>query len=425
MPARESRPRHVEPYRAERAVITGDVLDRSGEELAAVIRHYQDENPCIKRVTRIRRTGPVTSDPVDRLPAPGDSLAEHLSRQLCMGTHAPRTLALANWIIWNLDGEGYLRDDLVELATTAGAHPAELERALAVVQSLDPAGVGARSLRECLLLQMRTQADPDPVVIQLIDRHLKALSEKRYEDLAHALCQPSDRIMQALAAIRRLEPRPGRPFAGAPAQTVRPEVAIERAGDDYRVVLCDDDLPHVRVSQRRWAEAAAETGEARGYLAHHLQVASCLITALERRRQTVRGVVQSIVRRQRDFLEHGPGRLRPLSFRQVAGDVGVHDSTVSRAVAHRYVDTPHGVFPLRSFFSNRPPGDPAGVVSPVAARHRIREIVEAEDPTYPLADSKITHALATAGIRIARRTVVKYRDMLGIAPAAVRRSLIA
>ena len=168
MPARESRPRHAEPYRAERAVITGDVLDRSGEELAAVIRHYQDENPCIKRVTRIRRTGPVTSDPVDRLPAPGDSLAEHLSRRLCMGTHDPRTLALANWIIWNLDGRGIC-------ATTSSSSPPppalilpSSERALAVVQSLDPIGVGARSLRECLLLQMRAQADPDPVVIQLI-----------------------------------------------------------------------------------------------------------------------------------------------------------------------------------------------------------------------------------------------------------------
>jgi RNA polymerase sigma-54 factor len=263
------------------------------------------------------------------------------------------------------------------------------------------------------------------VAILLVDHYLKALSEKRYDDLARVLCQPSDRVMQALAAIRRLEPRPGRPFAGAPAQTVRPEVGIERAGEGYRVVLRDDELPPVRVSRQRWAEASAETGEARGYLANQLHVASCLITALERRRETMRGVVQSIVRRQPDFLEHGPGRLRPLSFRQVAGDVGVHDSTVSRAVAHRYVDTPHGVFPLRSFFTNRLPGDPAGVVSPIAARHRIREIVDAEDPTYPLADGKIAHALATTGIRIARRTVVKYRDILGIAPATVRKTVAA
>jgi RNA polymerase sigma-54 factor len=166
-------------------------------------------------------------------------------------------------------------------------------------------------------------------------------------------------------------------------------------------------------------------GETRRYLGERLRAASWLITALERRRHTVRGVVQSIVRRQPDFLAHGPAYLRPLSLRQVATDVGVHESTVSRAVAHRYVDTPHGVFALRTFFSNRLPGDPAGVVSSLAARQRIREIVAAEDPACPLADGKIARALATAGIRIARRTVVKYRDLLGIAPAPTRRSLTA
>ena len=149
------------------------------------------------------------------------------------------------------------------------------------------------------------------------------------------------------------------------------------------------------------------------------------MSALERRRHTVRGVVESIVRRQPDFLEHGPAHLRPLSLQRVATDIGVHESTVSRSIAHRYVDTPHGVFPLRSFFTNRLPGDPAGVVSPLAARHRIREIVAAEDPACPLADGKIAGALAAAGIRIARRTVVKYRDLLGIAPAPIRRSLTA
>ena len=213
MLAKESRRRHVEPHPVERAVIAGDVLDRSSDELAAVIQHFQDENPCIKRVTRIRRAGPVASDPVDRLPAPGDSLAEHLARQLSMGTHDRRTLALANWIIWNLDGEGYLREDLAELATTPGAGVAELERALAVVQSLDPVGVGARSLRECLLLQMRAQADPDPVAILLVD----ALPEGAVRE---ALRGPRPR---ALPAVRPRHAGAGRnpPPGAATGQTLR------------------------------------------------------------------------------------------------------------------------------------------------------------------------------------------------------------
>jgi RNA polymerase sigma-54 factor len=425
MLTKESRLQRLDARPPFRGVAASDVLEQSPEELAALVHRYQDETLCIKRTTRFRRAGPVTTAQVDLLPAPGASLAEHLSRQLCMGQHGARLLDLAEWIIWNLDPDGYLREDLYRLAAVAGADATEGERALVIVQSIDPTGVGARSLEECLLLQLRAQVDPDPVAMRLVDGHLKALAEKRYDDLARALRQPTDRIMQALAAIRRLEPRPGRPFGDAPAQTVRPEVAIEKVGDDYRVVLRDDDVPRARVSQQGWAEAAAEKGEVRGYLGQRLQAASWLATALERRRHTVRGVVQSIVRRQPDFLEHGPAHLRPLSLRQVAIDVGVHESTVSRAVAHRYVDTPHGVFALRSFFSNRLPGDPAGVVSSLAARQRIREIVAAEDPACPLADGKIAGALAAVGIRIARRTVVKYRDLLGIAPALTRRSLTA
>jgi RNA polymerase sigma-54 factor len=425
LPKESSRLQHVDPLPPFRGVRASDVLEQSPEALAALVHRYQEETLCIKRTTRIRRAGPMATAQVDLLPAPGASLAEHLSSQLRMGQHDDRLIDLAEWIIWNLDPDGYLREDLCRLAAMAGADVTEAERALVIVHSLDPTGVGARSLEECLLLQLRAQVDPDPVALRLVDGHLKALAEKRYDDIARALRQPTDRIMQALAAIRRLEPRPGRPFGDPPAQTVRPEVAIEKVGDDYRVVLRDDDVARVRVTQQGWAEAAAETGETRRYLGQRLQAASWLVTAVERRRHTVRGVVQSIVRRQPDFLEHGPAHLRPLSLREVAADVGVHESTVSRAVAHRYVDTPHGVFALRSFFSNRLPGDPAGIVSSLAARQRMREIVAAEDPACPLADGEIAGALAAAGVRIARRTVVKYRDLLGIATAPTRRCLTA
>ncbi len=378
-----------------------------------------------KYSTRIRRAGPVVGAVVDRLPAPAESLPEHLSHQLRMSVRDPRMLALTDWLVWNLDSDGYLREDFSRLAAMGGASVAALEQALVIVQSLDPTGVGARSLSECLLLQLRAQADPDPVAIQLVSGHMKALAEKRYDELAHSLRQSPGRILQALAAIRRLEPRPARPFEDVPAQTVRPDVTIMKAGDGYRVVLRDESVADVRVSRNRWAEAAGEHGEARDHLAHRLKVASWLITAIERRRQTVRGIVQSIVRRQPDFLDQGPSWIRPLSLRQVASDVNVHESTVSRAVAHRYVDTPHGVFPLRFFFTNRLPADPAGVVSSHAVRQRIRDIVAAEDPARPLPDGKIAHVLAAAGLGIARRTVVKYRDLLGIAPAPVRRLLSA
>jgi len=421
MQAQSFRPSPLDPRPAHHDLPETRVLERPNEEITALIQRHQGENPCLKHTNRVRPAGPTSGGLVDRLPAPGDSLAEHLSHQLRLRSHPPRVLALADWIVWNLDPHGYLRDDLSELAEMAGAERVDIERALAVVQSLDPTGVGARSLQECLLLQLQVGADSDAVAIELVKTHLTALSEGRCDDLARRLGQSRQRILQALAAIRRLEPRPGRAFGDAVAQTVSPDVAIEKSGEGYRVVMRDDDVPHVGVSRQRWAEAAAAEGDARRYLANQIHAAGRLLTALERRRETVRGVVESIVRRQPDFLEHGPDRLRPLSLREVAVDVGVHESTVSRAVAHSYVDTPHGVSPLRSFFTGRLPADPGGLVSSLAARRHIRDAVDAEDPRHPLADGQIARALETAGICIARRTVVKYRDLLGIASAPQRR----
>lgn len=357
------------------------------------------------------RTQPADDAPPgieDWLPAPAASLAEHLSQQLRLRRHAPRTLALAGWIVWNLDRAGYLRDNLGELARLAGAGVDELERALAVVQSLDPPGVGARTLRECLLLQLRSRPDADAVAIQLVEQHLKAVAERRYGHLARALSRPYACVTQAAATIRRLEPRPGRPFWNGPNPPVRADAVIEKCGDAYRIVLDDDG------GLGGWpASAAGGSSRRRGWRA----------TAAARRRQTALGVVRSIIDRQPDFLELGPVHVRPLSLRQVAVDAGVHESTVSRAVAHRYVDTPHGTFPLRFFFANRLPGDAAGILSPTCARARIREVVGAEDPVRPLTDGAIARLLAGAGVPVSRRTVAKYRGVLGIPSSRVRRSM--
>ena len=268
MLTKESRLQHLDPRPPFRGVPASDVLEQSPEEVAALVHRYQDETLCIKRTTRIRRVGPVATAQVDLLPAPRASLAEHLSRQLCMGRHDARMLDLAE-----LDHLESRPGRLPARGPVPARHHGRCRRHRSwsrrsfIVQSLDPTGAGARSLEECLLLQLRAQVDPDPLAIRLVDGHLKALAERHYDDLARALGQSTDRIMQALAAIRRLEPRPGRPFGDAPAQTVRPEAVIEKVGDDYRVVLHGDDVPRVRVSQQRWAEAVAEKGETRGYLA--------------------------------------------------------------------------------------------------------------------------------------------------------------
>ena len=386
---------------------------------------HRNGSAAARSSTRVRRHGPVVSTEVDRLPGAPQSLAEHLSGQVRVMPLAFRTGALAEWIIGNLDADGYLRDDLGRLASMVSATLDEMQEALAVVQALEPAGVGARSLGECLLLQLRANGNRDLVAEQMVTEQLKALADKRYEDVARALMQPIDCIMRALATIRLLEPRPGRPFDAVPAQAVRPEATILKAGDAYRVVLRGESEPAVRVTIPRSTAASAERGEARQYLAHRVERASRIVTAVELGRSTIQGVVESIAHRQPGFLEHGVAQLRPLSLRQVADDVGVHDSTVSRTVAHRYIDTPHGIFPLRFFFTNRLPADPDGVVSSAAVRQRIREMVGAEDPAHPLLDVDIAEALSARGMPIARRTVVKYRDQLGIARAQARRSICA
>ena len=404
---------------------TAEMSPQSHDAPVAIGHRPQPGYSADRRSTRVRRHGFLVGTDVGRLPADPDSLAHHLTVQLRQRRDTPRILHLAEWIVWNLETDGYLREELCRLGRMVSATVAEMQTALATVQCLEPTGVGARSLRECLLLQLHAQSDPDPVAVQIVDNHLRLVGHKRYDEVAQALHQPLERIMQAMAAIRRLEPRPGRGFGDVPAQTVRPEAAIIKVMNTYRVVLSDESLPPLRVSSHRWAEAAAEHGEARAYLAQRIQRASSLITAIDRRQTTVRSVVLSIVDHQPDFLEQGPAGLRPLLLRDVAKKVGVHETTVSRTVAHRYVDTPHGVFPLRFFFTNRLPADPAGVVSSVAVRQRIRELVESEDPVHTLSDADIAHALAASGIRIARRTVVKYRDQLGIGRALARRSLSA
>ena len=400
----------------------GEGLEQRGVEIASAACQQHADNSFIKRVTRVRRPGPFATSLVDRLPAPESSLADYLSHQLRMDERDPHLLALADWIVWNLEPDGYLREDLEDLGAVIGAAVTEMKQALSIVQSLDPTGVGARSLRECLSLQLQAQPDPDPVAVALVDRHLKDLADRRYENLAREFGYPPARIATALFAIRRLDPRPGRLFGAAPAQIIRVEAAIEKHGDQYRVAL-RDDAPCISAGQRSWTGAAAERREPRCHLSPQLADASRLITALERRRLTIRGVVESIARRQAEFLDRGAAYLRPLLLRQVAADVGVHESTVSRAVAHRYVETPHGVFPLRAFFSNRLPGDPAGVVCASAARQRIRELVDDEDASRPLTDGQITRGLAATGIHVARRTVVKYRERLGIAAAPQRRAV--
>lgn len=359
-----------------------------------------------------------------RLVAAG-TLAEHLLNQL-HETEAPaRTVGLAEFLVGNLDTNGWLASPLEELTGPAGATLAELEEALALVQSLDPRGIAARDLKECLLLQLRDQPGDTALAQRIVSEHLARLESPRDgtpEALARDLGADVATVVEAMRRIRACDPKPGRPFAEA-APAVFPDGRIEKIGSDYVIVLNDNGVPPLRLStayRELLANRATLGEEERRYLQERFRSALMLMRGIEQRRVTLHKVLEHIVKAQRDFLDRGPAHLRPLTLREVADAIGVHESTVSRVVANKHVQTPRGFHALKDFFSNRIAASSGDGTSSAAVRERLRDLIEGENPEAPLSDEQLADALRRGGVAIARRTVTKYREALEF-PAAWQR----
>jgi len=358
--------------------------------------------------------------PLENFPGAAPSLAEHLREQL---HHTPcdeavRTAGEA--IIGNLDDNGYLRAELGEIAVATGTSAAIVARALALVQAFEPTGVAARDLRECLVLQLRVDPVADPLAIEIVEHHCEVLARRRYEHLARALHAPVSRILAAAERIRELDPKPGRAFGGVDARPVVPEVTVEKVQGEYAVTLNDQGLPGLRVARGYRGLHAQLSPEERRFVAERRQAARWFVEAIERRRQTIRRVVETVVRVQRDFFDHGPGHLRPLALREVADEIAMHESTVSRAISAKYVETPHGVFPLRHFFQPGVAATTGGLVATLAVKAALRALIHGEDGHHPLSDLALAAALRRQGFVLARRTVAKYRSELAIPPGHLR-----
>jgi RNA polymerase sigma-54 factor len=357
----------------------------------------------------------------DGLAAPPATLAEHLEANLRLAVSDPGLLRIATEIIGNLDEDGYLRDGLDEIAGRCGARVEDAERALAVVQDLDPPGVGARSLQECLLLQLRQDAAPDLLAIEIVERHWDDLVQSRVDRIALRVGQPRTRVEEALEEVGRLEPRPGRPFGAAETHYPRPDVVVREVSGEWLVLVEEGGLPPLRLSRLYGAVLDGPADETRRWVRERLRAGRWFIECVHRRQANLRRVTESIMRVQRPFLERGLAHLRPLSLREVAGDVGVSESTVSRMARRKYVETPHGVFELRRFFTHAVPARDGASVSVDSALAMLETIVAGEDPARPLSDADICARLATCGLAIKRRTVAKYRAALGIAKSPLRR----
>ncbi len=315
--------------------------------------------------------------------------------------------------------------------------PQALAEALAVVRQLDPAGVGARDLRECLLAQLDYQRQAlgqaihgDAEVSQcladavaIVSDHLKAVEAKQYREIARAIGRPQEAVLKAMEYVRSLDPRPGRRYAANDAQLIEPEVAFVKQGDEYLIVMNDEDVPQLRLNHtyRRLLSRDGADKEVRSYVKERYKSAIQLIKNIEQRRQTIQRVCRTILERQRDFLDQGIDHLKPMMIKEVAEEIGVHPSTVSRAVANKYVHTPQGVLELRCFFSEGVQGPEGSSTSLVVLKQRVKKLIEEEDRTRPYTDEQITRILQSQGIQVTRRTVAKYREDMRIPSTHQRR----
>ncbi len=363
-------------------------------------------------------------------------LVDHLVWQLRLSSFSPEEERVAMLVIGNLDENGYFkmppvegesedtitRDPLIRVAFEAGVGVELADEVLRKVQLLDPIGVAARDLRECLLNQVRALNADTPEIVAIIERHLKHLESKNYQAIAKDLKISIEEVVKAVKVISRLEPKPGRAYSGEDPQYITPDVYVYKMGDSYVTVLNDDGLSKLRISgMYRAALKNGKAGEAKEYIQDKLRSAVWLIRSIHQRQRTIYKVTDSIVKFQRDFLDKGIAYLKPLILRDVAEDIGMHESTVSRVTTNKYVHTPQGIYELKFFFNsaiNRTGGDE---IASEAVKNHIRQIVAAEDAKHPHSDQKIVEILKGQGIEIARRTVAKYREVLGILPSSKRK----
>ena len=362
--------------------------------------------------------------PIENTLSTTNSLSDHLEWQLSMQTDDPLMREIGSAIVGDLDNDGTLVASFDEL-TAMGPWPlAEVERALQLVQSFDPTGVAARDLQECLLLQVRHLGLAGTRTETIVSEHLRLLQNHQVPELARKLGLTIGDLKEPLEIIRHLDPRPGSRYNPTQSQYVTPDVYIAKVEDQYVAVLNDDSLPHLRISPvyRRLLDKKAEhTAETRAYVRDKFRSALWLIKAVEQRQRTIQKVATSLITFQRDFLDHGIEHLRPLVLRDVANDIGMHESTVSRVVTNKYMHTPQGVFEMKYFFHSGISSSNGESVSSVTIKQRIRKIIENEDPRKPLSDSTIVSILQREGLVLARRTIAKYREDLRIPTSTQRK----
>lgn len=357
------------------------------------------------------------------------TLVDHLSWQLRLSVQEPIVYEVGRALIGNIDEDGYLRVTVEEVAESLKVNTEKVEEVLRLVQDFDPTGVGARDLRECLLIQVRQLDLKGSIVEKLIINHLKDIETRKYQSISKALEVSFEEVLTIVKVIQGLEPKPGRPFSTEETHTISPDIFLVKTEEGYQIRLNDDGIPNLRISKfykRLLADKDHTPEKTRTYLENRFRSAIWLVKSIEQRNRTIRKVANSILKFQMEFFEKGIDYLKPLVLRQVADEISMHESTISRVTTNKYMDTPRGIFELKFFFNSSiaRPENAGGELSSVTVREKIRKMISIEDPARPLKDQEIVARLKSEEIEIARRTVAKYRTELRISPANRRRFAI-
>lgn len=351
------------------------------------------------------------------------TLQEDLLGQLRLHLLSEMDYKIGESIIGNIDENGYLQASIDEVAETLKATSQDVGKVLSLIQTFDPPGVGARNLKECLLIQLRAKGKQGSLAYQIVENYLVDLAKNKAESIARHLKAPLRSVKESLKEISALEPKPGRPFGQIENRHILPDIIIEKIKDRYEVIINEQELPRLRISPqyKSLLNQKDTPKDTKRYLKERLSSALWLIKTVGQRQQTIRRVAECIVQLQREFFEEGKGYLKPLTLKEVADMIGRNESTVSRVVNNKYIRTPHGLFKLKYFFSGSFKTTRGETISAEAIKTQISALIDHEDPRHPLSDTKIAKHLSAQGINVARRTIAKYREKLKILPSHLRK----
>lgn len=353
-----------------------------------------------------------------------ESLHDHLLWQARMNGFNEEELNLAEIIINYIDDDGYISTPFEEIAQSEGVTKEDLESVLPFIHEFDPPGVGSRNLQECLLIQAKFLEEDTNDLVHLITHHIRDLEKKNFDAIAKTMGRDISEVAEMCKIIYSMDPKPGRAFASTETQYVTPDVYVYKVGDDYMVSLNEDGLPRLKISNF-YRNVLKGTGndKTQDYIQEKLRSAVWLIKSIHQRQRTIYRVTESIVKHQRDFFDKGSGFIKPMVLRDIANDIGMHESTVSRVTTAKYVHTPQGIFELKYFFNSGINTSDGESLASESVKLKIKELISKEDPKNPLSDQQIVEVLKKEGIEIARRTVAKYRDVLKILPSSRRKKI--